>query len=67
MKYLAAKDLGVYFPPPTGVACGMGTNDCMRMRYANATSAPAYSQAVHWSSELAVWTGTELSRADLRR
>ena len=64
MKELAGMDLSAYFPSPIGVACGMGTNDRMQMRYANATSTPAFPQAVHWSSEIAVWTGTELSRAD---
>ena len=64
-KDLAGKDISVYFPPPIGVACaGLGTNNRMQMRYANATSAAAFPQAVHWSSELAVWTGTELSRDD---
>src|SRR5882757_4204116 len=65
MKDLAGKDISVYFPPPIGVGCaGLGTNNRMQMRYANATSAAAFPQAVHWSSELAVWTGTELSRDD---
>ena len=65
MKDLAGKDISVYFPPPIGVCCaGLGTNNRMQMRYANATSAAEFPQAVHWSSELAVWTGTELSRDD---
>ena len=65
MKDLAGKDISVYFPPPIGVGCaGLGTNNRMAMRYANATSAPSFPQAVHSSSELNVWTGTELSRDD---
>jgi chitin synthase len=65
MKDLAGKDISAYFPPPIGVACaGLGTNNRMEMRYANATSTPAYPQAVHYSSQLSTWTGTELSRDD---
>lgn len=65
MKDLAGKDLSVYFPPPIGVACaGLGTNNRMQLRHANATSAPSFPQAVHTSSQLAVWTGTDLQRDD---
>jgi chitin synthase len=65
MLDLAGQDLTFYFPPPIGVACaGLGTNNRMQMRYANASTAPAYPGAVHWSGELAIWTGTDLSRDD---
>ena len=65
MIELAGQDLSAYFPPPIGVACaGLGTNNRMQMRYANASTTPAFPQGVHLSSELAVWTGTELSRDD---
>ena len=49
MKDLAAKDLGVYFPPPIGVACGMGTNRALTRRLKKMSE--FYKGPVVWDSQ----------------
>lgn len=53
VKPWAGTDISNYFPPPLDLACaGLVTNDLLEMRFANASTVPLPSYAVHTSGAL---------------